>query len=110
MRNEATLDFVLSSIQSSACNPSSHPHVIIIINLNPNGRWQLGIRIRRQLGIGIRFSLLLYNGGGGRGGEGVRPMGRVGFRNKGSMGRGLTLYLSIFRFYASVYPLRSLPG
>jgi hypothetical protein len=59
-------------------HPSSHPPVIIIINLNPNGR--------RQLGIGIRFSLLFYNGGG-RGG-GVRPMGRVGFRNKGSMGRG----------------------
>jgi len=34
--------------------------------------------------------LLLYNGGGGGGGQGggVRPMGRVGFRNKGSMGRG----------------------
>ncbi len=26
--------------------------------------------------------------GRGRGGAGVRPMGRVGFRNKGSMGRG----------------------
>ncbi len=83
MRNEATPDFVPSSIQSSACN------VIIIINLNPNGR--------RQLRIGIRFFLLLYNGGGGGGqGGGVRPMGRVGFRNKGSMGRGLTLYLSNF--------------
>ncbi len=30
------------------------------------------------------------------GGGGVRPTGRVGFRNKGSMGRGLTLYLSNF--------------
>jgi len=29
-------------------------------------------------------------------GGGVRPMGRVGFRNKESTGRGLTLYLSNF--------------
>jgi len=49
---------------------------------------------RWQLGIGIKFFLLLYNGGGG--GGGVRPMGGVGFRNKGSMGKGLTLYLSNF--------------
>jgi hypothetical protein len=42
----------------------------------------------------LEFSLLLYNGGGT--GGGVRPMGQVGFKNKGSMGRGLTLYLSNF--------------
>ncbi len=44
MRNEATPDSVPSSIQSSACNPSSHPPVIIIINLNPKdgGSWELG--------------------------------------------------------------------
>ncbi len=27
--------------------------------------------------------------------EGVRPMGQVGFRNKGSMGRGVTRQLGI---------------
>jgi hypothetical protein len=34
---------------------------------------------------------MLYNWAGG-----VRPMGGVGFRNKGSRTRGLTLYLSDF--------------
>jgi len=29
-------------------------------------------------------------------GQGVRPMGGVGFKNKGSRKRGLTLYLSNF--------------
>jgi len=29
-------------------------------------------------------------------GGGIRPMGGVGFRNKGSRKRGLTLYLSNF--------------
>ncbi len=42
-------------------------------------------------------SSLLFLGvvGVARGGR-VRPMGGVGFRNKGSMRRGLTLYLSNF--------------
>jgi hypothetical protein len=34
---------------------------------------------------------MLYNWGGG-GVGGVRPMGGVGFKNKGSRRRGLTLY------------------
>jgi hypothetical protein len=37
--------------------------------------------------------MMLYNWGGGLG---VWPMGGMGFRNKGSRRRGLTLYLSNF--------------
>jgi hypothetical protein len=40
---------------------------------------------------------MLYNLGGG---GGVRPMGGMGFRNKGSRRRGLTLYLSNIVFTA----------
>ncbi len=60
-----------------SCYPSSHPLVIIIINLNPNGRRQLGIRIKQRLGIGISFLCYFTMGG-------VRPMGRVGFKIMGS--------------------------
>jgi len=48
-----------------------------------SGNWELGS------GFFCYFTM------GGEGG-GVRPMGRVGFRNKGSMGKGLTLHLSNF--------------
>jgi hypothetical protein len=62
----------------SNCHPSHHSPIIIIINLHPDGR--------RQLGIGIKFSLLLYNWGRGAGGGGASKGGGTGREGSGEGG------------------------
>jgi hypothetical protein len=71
-------------IEPRACNKS----FFLLKYYHPVGNGAFGCR-RCYKFSEVTFDVLQWGGG-------IRPMGGVGFRNKGSRRRGLTLYLSNF--------------